>query len=307
MDIHFNHTEPVHAPAETLFDVITDYAAYPSFNSSVTRVTVVTKNERGAEFLADRKTQIGKRVRAYDRYERDGDDIVVERTYEGKLVGTLHLAGASARRRHLHADDRCVAEHGTVRGIVMKPALKHLFYGINFTPFIEEAERRARPAAASARGVRHEHAVPAHGAGTASPVRAAASRISSARDEIPSFANTFRRWYSTVRGLRKSCDATSLFESPSPTSCAIWSSCGVSSSLALGSRRTVSPVARSSTRARSDHGSARRCSNPASAARSCVLASTRLRSRRRNSPYASSVRARSNGFSACACRRSGVR
>jgi hypothetical protein len=27
---------------------------------------------------------------------------------------------------------------------VMKPALKHLFYGINFTPFIEEAERRAK-------------------------------------------------------------------------------------------------------------------------------------------------------------------
>ena len=26
----------------------------------------------------------------------------------------------------------------------MKPLLKHLFYGINFTPFIEEAERRER-------------------------------------------------------------------------------------------------------------------------------------------------------------------
>jgi hypothetical protein len=26
----------------------------------------------------------------------------------------------------------------------MKPALKKLFYGINFTPFIEEAERRAK-------------------------------------------------------------------------------------------------------------------------------------------------------------------
>jgi len=28
----------------------------------------------------------------------------------------------------------------------MKPALKHLFYGINFTPSIEEAERRAKTA-----------------------------------------------------------------------------------------------------------------------------------------------------------------
>ena len=33
-----------------------------------------------------------------------------------------------------------------IRGILMKPALKHLFYGINFTPFIEQAERRAKTA-----------------------------------------------------------------------------------------------------------------------------------------------------------------
>ena len=51
MDIRFNHTEPVNASAETLFDVITDYANYPSFNSALIKVTVVTKNEQGAEFL----------------------------------------------------------------------------------------------------------------------------------------------------------------------------------------------------------------------------------------------------------------
>jgi len=32
MNIHFNHTVPVAASAETLFDVITDYETYPSFN-----------------------------------------------------------------------------------------------------------------------------------------------------------------------------------------------------------------------------------------------------------------------------------
>ena len=102
MDIHFNHTEPVHASAETLFDVITDYAAYPSFNSSVTKVTVVTRNERGAEFLADRKTKIGKRVRAYDplraRRRRHGRRAHLR----GERVGAVDLAGAGARmgRRH---------------------------------------------------------------------------------------------------------------------------------------------------------------------------------------------------------------
>ena len=146
MDIHFNHTEPVQAPAETLFDVITDYAGYPCFNSSVTKVTVVTKNERGAEFLADRRTKIGKRVRAYDRYERDGDDVVVERTYEGsssaRSTWRVHPLPDGTSTLTIDASQSM----GPVRGIVMKPALKHLFYGINFTPFIEEAERRARPA-----------------------------------------------------------------------------------------------------------------------------------------------------------------
>jgi ribosome-associated toxin RatA of RatAB toxin-antitoxin module len=44
MDIHFNHTEPVDAPAETLFEVITDYAGYPRFNPAVIRMTVVAKD-----------------------------------------------------------------------------------------------------------------------------------------------------------------------------------------------------------------------------------------------------------------------
>jgi len=52
MNIHFNHTEPVKAPAEVLFDVITDYTRYPSFNSAVIKVEVVTKDENGADFPA---------------------------------------------------------------------------------------------------------------------------------------------------------------------------------------------------------------------------------------------------------------
>jgi hypothetical protein len=34
---------------------------------------------------------------------------------------------------------------------------------------------------------------------------------------MPSFWNTLRRWYSTVRGLRNSCAAISLFVPPSLT------------------------------------------------------------------------------------------
>ena len=142
MDIHFNHTEPVKASAETLFDVITDYANYPSFNSALINVTVVEKDEQGAEFVADRRTKIGKQVRAFDRYELNGD-YVLERTYDG------NESARSTWTIHPVDDDHCTLTidatqgMGRVRGTVMKPALKHLFYGINFTPFIEEAERRA--------------------------------------------------------------------------------------------------------------------------------------------------------------------
>jgi ribosome-associated toxin RatA of RatAB toxin-antitoxin module len=143
MNIHFNHTEPVEASAETLFDVITDYAHYPSFNSSVVKVDVVAKDEHGAEFLADRKTKILKQVRAFDRYERNGD-LVVERTYDGsesaRSTWTVHPVDVGRCTLTIDA----AQSMGPVRGTAMKPALKHLFYGINFTPFIEEAERRAR-------------------------------------------------------------------------------------------------------------------------------------------------------------------
>jgi ribosome-associated toxin RatA of RatAB toxin-antitoxin module len=53
MDIHFNHTEPVDAPAETLFEVITDYAGCPRFNPAVVKTTVVAKDQNGAELLAE--------------------------------------------------------------------------------------------------------------------------------------------------------------------------------------------------------------------------------------------------------------
>ena len=143
MDIHFNHTEPVKASAETLFDVITDYVNYPSFNSALIKVTVVSKDEHGAEFLADRKTKIGKQVRAFDRYERTGD-LVLERTYDGnesaRSTWTIHSIDDDNSTLTIDA----VQSMGRVRGTLMKPALRHLFYGINFTPFIEEAERRAK-------------------------------------------------------------------------------------------------------------------------------------------------------------------
>jgi hypothetical protein len=64
------------------------------------------------------------------------------------------------RRGRLDVDDHPVVEHhstltidaaqklGPVRGTILRPFLKKMFYGINFTPFIEEAERREKAATA---------------------------------------------------------------------------------------------------------------------------------------------------------------
>ena len=38
MNIHFNDTQSADAPAETLFEVITDYINYPRFNSALIKV-----------------------------------------------------------------------------------------------------------------------------------------------------------------------------------------------------------------------------------------------------------------------------
>lgn len=142
MNIHFNDTQSADASAETLFDVITDYANYPQFNSALIKVDVVKKDESGAEFVADRKTKIGEQVHAFDRYKHNGD-FVVERTYtgaDGSSTWTIHPVDATHSTLTIDAAQTM----GPVRGLVMRPFLKRIFYGINFTPFIKEAERRAK-------------------------------------------------------------------------------------------------------------------------------------------------------------------
>jgi len=142
MRIHFNDSRPANASAATLFEVITDYATYPRFNSAVVNVRLVRKDDDGAEFIADRKTKILKKVRAYDRYERRRD-LVVERTYAGNpsahSTWTIHPVDAG----HCTLTIDAVQDMNALSGVVMKPLLRRLFYRLNFTPFVQEAERRA--------------------------------------------------------------------------------------------------------------------------------------------------------------------
>jgi hypothetical protein len=141
MNIHFNDTQSADASAETLFEVITDYVNYPRFNSALIKVDVVRKDREGAEFLADRKTKIGEQVHAFDHYDHNGD-FVIERTYtgvDGASKWTIHPVDEN----HATLTIDAAQTMGAVRGTLMRPFLKRIFYGINFTPFIEEAERRS--------------------------------------------------------------------------------------------------------------------------------------------------------------------
>lgn len=147
MRIQFNDTRAASAAAETLYDVITDYAAYPRFNAAVRTMQVVHNDEHGAEFIAGRSTKVEKNAHAYDRYRRS-DDFVIDRTYgsetDARSTWTIHAVDAHHATLNIDAS----MTMPWWRGIVMKPFLKKIFYGINFTPFIKEAERRASAVAA---------------------------------------------------------------------------------------------------------------------------------------------------------------
>ncbi len=120
MKIDFDDTKLANAPAQTLFEVLTDYQSYPSFNSAVVNVTVVKKDETGAAFVADMKSKVGKQAQAFDRYKRD-QDLNVERTYDGMKAPPPGPLTSSMRATFILG--------GTIgmswlRGVMMKPLLK---------------------------------------------------------------------------------------------------------------------------------------------------------------------------------------
>lgn len=88
-------------------------------------VTVVAKDEDGAEFVADSSSSGG-----------NDDNESARSTWTVKPVGDARCTLTIDATQSMNP----------VAGVAMKPALTKLFYGINFTPFIDEAERRAKAA-----------------------------------------------------------------------------------------------------------------------------------------------------------------
>jgi hypothetical protein len=118
-----------------------------AFQFRVRTMQVIRHDECGAEFIAGRSTKVEKNAHAYDRCERR-DDFVIHRTYgsESGARSTWTIHAIDANHATLNIDASVTMPWW--RGMVMKPFLKKIFHGINFTPFIQEAERRACSVAA---------------------------------------------------------------------------------------------------------------------------------------------------------------
>jgi ribosome-associated toxin RatA of RatAB toxin-antitoxin module len=142
MLIHFNHEEVTAAPAHTMFDVLTDYANYPKFNPAVTTVDIAWKNDNGAEFRAGRKTRVEKNASATDRYRHSDDGYTIERSYGSDTDARSTWTVRPIDETHSTFGIDASMTLPFAKGVIMKPLLRRLFYGINFHPFIAEAERR---------------------------------------------------------------------------------------------------------------------------------------------------------------------
>jgi len=106
----------------------------------VTHGAVLRKDGSGAEFLAGRKTKIGKQAHAFDRYDAGGGIFRAGRMYDG-------IDGSSARAVRPAGEGRSTLIDGTMkvslpRGLVLKLALKRILNGDR----LQAVHRRGRAA-----------------------------------------------------------------------------------------------------------------------------------------------------------------
>src|SRR5260370_17484551 len=68
MVIKLRHNELVSASPEHLFEVLTNYPAYPQSNPNVVSARVIHRDDQTAEVEAERKTLIGPKERFTDTF-----------------------------------------------------------------------------------------------------------------------------------------------------------------------------------------------------------------------------------------------
>jgi hypothetical protein len=140
MLIHFQHTELVTVSPQHLFAVLTDYQAYPASNPKVISATVIRRHGNEVEVQTQRRTLIGKHARFTDTYTpapllqfvrryADNDTAISTWTVEPAFGGQAYFT---------------ITAEMTVpflKGILLYPILRRMFYPLNFPTFIRAAQR----------------------------------------------------------------------------------------------------------------------------------------------------------------------
>lgn len=146
MNVTVSDTRAAAAPAATVFEVLTDYPAYPRFHPAVARTRIVRKDTDGAEVLVEYSTRTRYTVRVRDRYPA-GRQLTVARRADvrptDRTAWTITPVGP----------DRCAVSIATTRSVRTAAAVLFLarqprIRRRELAPFIVEAERRARRRAA---------------------------------------------------------------------------------------------------------------------------------------------------------------
>jgi len=139
MHIRFQRTELVNADPDLLWQILTDYEAYPRANPLVTHVRVLHRDMHGAEVQADRKVFFEPHAHFFDKYA-PRPLLQLERRYANdkgmRSVWTVEPATGGRAYLTIVAD----ADLSPVIGWLMRPFLARMFYRLNFPTFIRTAE-----------------------------------------------------------------------------------------------------------------------------------------------------------------------
>jgi ribosome-associated toxin RatA of RatAB toxin-antitoxin module len=143
MLIHFQHTELVAVSPQQLFAILTDYQNYPASNPQVISATVIGQHGNEVEVEAQRKTLIMKQVRFTDTYApRPLLQFVRRYANKNTAISTWTVEPAFGGQAYFTITAEMTVPF--VQGVFQRPILKHMFYHLNFPPFIRAAQRSGK-------------------------------------------------------------------------------------------------------------------------------------------------------------------
>jgi ribosome-associated toxin RatA of RatAB toxin-antitoxin module len=141
MRVRFERSVTVAVDATCLFDVITDYDAYPAFVPAVASTTVVARGDDGAEVVVGWTTRLRQESRFRDRYTR-ADETRIERELAGNesaaTVWTIRAVDTGHSTLILVAS----LDAPWIVRLLLAPMLARAVDRTNLAPFVAEALRR---------------------------------------------------------------------------------------------------------------------------------------------------------------------